>query len=174
MFHHYACSQEVAGVVDDHILHPFVKLDFAALARMEKLELSLGGVAGYQFDRVAAKKYTPLGADVTLEVAQWGFGIRNETYYGQSQAPLYHAMDQAGQEYRADLYFRSSLWQIDVNGKSGFYDRLDIYWARKLTRQIELGLRVVAHFDKLGILGTQQFFQARVNLEGMNFVFKKR
>lgn len=169
MFHHYASSAAVQGVVDDHILHPYIRFDFSSFLPLDRMELSLGGMAGYQMDRLAGDRRIPLGADAVVDIGKWGFGIRNQFYYGQSQAPFYHSKDAAGEEYGADLYMRSSWWQIRKDGKAGLYDRLDAYWMKSLGDYVELGVHAVFHFDYLGILGFQQLFLAKVNLESLSF-----
>lgn len=169
MFHHYACSAAVKGVVDDHILHPYLQFEFSSITPLDRLELSLGFMAGYQADRLAGQRYLPIGGDLVVDFQKWGFGVRNQFYYGQSQAPFYHATDAAGVEFGSNLYMRSSWWQIRRDGKAGLYDRLDAYWVKSLNDFIELGVHAVFHFDYLGILGFQQFFQVKVNLEEMSF-----
>lgn len=169
MFHHYASSAAVQGVVDDHILHPYVQFELSSVLPLDRLEFSLGGMVGYQMDRVAGDRRIPVGADLVIDVRKWGFGIRNQFYYGQSQAPFYHAKDAAGQEFGADLYMRSSWWQIRKDGGWGLYDRLDAYWMKSLNNYVDLGVHAVFHFDYLGVLGFQQLLTAKVNLESRSF-----
>lgn len=173
-FHHYACSDTVLGVVDDHILHPYIQFEFSSLLPMDRFEVSLGGVAGYQMDRRIDVRKLPLGADFVVDVSKWGFGIRNQFYYGQNQMPFYHEKDAAGEEFADKLYFRSSWWQIRRDGVAdGIYDRLDAYWSKNLGQYVSLGIHAVFHFDHLGLLGSQQFLQASVNLESLPFWKKK-
>lgn len=169
MFHHYASSAAVQGVVDDHIIHPSVQFDYTPFLPLQRAQLSLGFMAGYQMDRLIADRRLPIGGDVIVDVRKWNFGIRNQFYYGQSQAPFYHEMDAAGEEYGANLYMRSSVWQIRKDGKPGLYDRLEAYWMKSLNDYVELGVHAVFHFDYLGSLGFQQIIQAKVNLERMPF-----
>jgi hypothetical protein len=170
MFHHYASSGAVQGVVDDHILHPYVQLEFSSLLPLDRLEFSLGGIVGYQMDRRKDERKIPKGADLVIDVSKWGFGVRNQFYYGQSQAPFYHSTDASGAEYGSGLYMRSSYWQIRRDGQWGLYDRLEAYWSKSfLNDYISLGVHAVFHFDYLGILGFQQIVSAKVNLENKRF-----
>lgn len=169
MFHHYANSEAVQGVMDDHILHPFLKFEFSPVLPLERLEFSLGGIIGYQKDRRTGEFYLPKGADVVMDVRKWGFGIRNQFYYGQNQMPFYNSQDAAGKVYGASLYYRSSWWQIRLDGGWGLYDRLEAYWMKALNDWVELGVHAVFHFDRLGYMGCQQLLQAKVNLEGRHF-----
>lgn len=174
-FHHYASSEAVQGVVDDHILHPYVQFEFSSLLPLDRFEVSLGGVGSYQMDRRANVRKLPLGANLVLDVAKWGFGVRNQFYYGQNQMPFYHEKDASGEEYGNSLYFRGSCWQIRRDGVSeGMYDRLDAYWSKSLGRYVNLGLHAVFHFDHLGLLGSQQILQASVNLEALSFQRRKK
>ena len=169
-FHHYSSSLEVHGTVDDHILNPFVLLDFSSLTGLQALSLNIGGIAGYQRDRVAGIRKYPLGADVRLEVSNWNLGILNEAYYGQSQAPFYNSLDPEDEPYEDRLYFRSPIWQISPDAHHGFYDRLEVYWAPHLADWVDVRLKVVAHFAssiKGGFAGTQQIGEIRVNLENI-------
>ena len=163
-FHHYASSEEVRGVVDDHVLNPFVLLDFSSLTGMQALSLNIGGIAGYQRDRVAGQRKYPLGADVRLEARHWNVGIVNEAYYGQSQAPFYKSLDPAGEPYEDRLYFRDAVWQITPDAHHGFYDRLEVFWAPHISDWIDISVKVVAHFAG-GFTGTQQIGEVKVNLE---------
>ena len=164
-FHHFACSEKQKGVVDDHLIHPYLKWDFSSFTGMEKLELNTGMMLGYQADRLRGLKSIPLGADVSIDLQKWGFGLRNEAYYGDSQAPFFNLTDETGQVYGEDLYSRSSLWQITSDGRRGFYDRAEIYWEKSLCEPVSLGVRVVTHFGEGGFLGWQQLLSATVNLE---------
>ena len=58
MFHHLACSAEAIDVVDDHILHPYVKADAAPFTVLEELSLQAGLLAGMQRDRGASASGT--------------------------------------------------------------------------------------------------------------------
>ena len=172
LFHHFACSVQKQGVVDDHLLHPFLKWDFSSFTGMQKLELQTGTILGYQADRLMQRKSLPVGADIVLDVKKWGFGLRNEAYYGGSQAPFYQLADETGEVYGDELYFRSSVWQITPDATPGFYDRVDAYWEKGFWEdRVSLGVRMVGHFGCGGFLGWQQMLSASVNLD--NITFKK-
>ena len=172
IFHHFACSVQKKGVVDDHLLHPYLKWNFTPFTGLQKLELHTGAMLGYQVDRLMERKSFPVGADIILEVKNWGFGLRNEAYYGGSQAPYYQLTDETGEVYGDELYFRSSIWQITPDATPGFYDRVDAYWEKGFwDDRVSLGVRVVGHFGHGGFLGWQQFLSANVKLD--NITFKK-
>lgn len=159
MFHHYACSSEFSAVVDDHIIRPYVGADLASLTGLQVLGAQLGVVVGYQKDRLCGMGYTPFGVHFMAEARMWNFGIKNIAYYGDSQAPLYSLPDEAGNPYASALYMRASVWQ-----KSGFYDRAELYWAKRIGKYVSLGVNFVFHFGNEGYLGCQQMFRVAVNL----------
>ena len=169
MFHHYASSDAVKGVVDDHILHPYVQFELSPVLPLDRMEFSLGFMAGYQMDRLAGDRRIPLGGDLVVDVRKWNFGIRNQFYYGQNQMPFFNSKDAAGNVYGTDLYMRSGWWQIRKDGNAGLYDRVDAYWEKSLNRFVSIGVHAVFHFDYLGLLGSQQIIQARVNLDNIKF-----
>ena len=172
-FHHYACSEKQKGVVDDHLFHPYFKFDFSGFTGLDKFELHTGAMAGYHVDRLFDRKAFPLGADVVLDLQKWGFGLRNEFYYGGSQCPFYQLTDDIGEVYADNLYSRSSIWQITPDGTPGYYDRVDAYWEKDFfDEKVSLGVRVVAHFAQGGFQGWQQLLSATVNLD--KITFKKR
>lgn len=165
MFHHYASSLEVQGVVDDIFFHPFVSADFASFTGLQRLVFQVGPMMGYQYDRIQEDRRLPIGADIVIDAKKWGVGIRNEAYYGGSQAPFFGKADAAGNRYATNLYMRNSLWQITPDGSPGFYDRLDLYWMPFICKEVTLQVRLVAHFGYGGFIGHQQVLEAIVNLD---------
>ena len=169
IFHHYACSEAVDGVVDDHLIHPFVQFEFSSMLPLQRLEFSVGAVAGYQKDRKADILKTPLGVDAVFEIRKWNFGVRNQFYYGASQMPFYESQDASGKMYGSSLYFRAPWWRIRRDGNNGIYDGLDVYWQKSLNDYVDLGIHARFHFDYKGFLGSQQLFTCSVNLDRISF-----
>ena len=163
VFHHLASSEAEMGVYDDHLLHPYVSFEFSRILPMDRLEFSLGGMIGYQKDRLQDLLYIPKGADLVIDARKWGFGVRNQFYCGESQAPLYDKTAVAGDA----LYFRAPWWQIRKDGKAGIYDRLDAYWMKSIGKYVDVGIHAIFHFDYKGLMGSQQLVQASLNLEGL-------
>lgn len=165
MFHHYASSDEVQGVVDDILFHPYLCADFGAPAGFQRLALEAGAMVGYQNNRIAGDLRIPVGADVVVEARKWNVGLKNEAYYGGSQAPFFREADAAGERYGANLYLRNSQWQITPDGSAGFYDKADLYWAPRVGKAVTLRLCLSAHFGYGGFLGHQEIVEAIVNLD---------
>ena len=174
MFHHYANSETVRGVVDDIFIHPYAKADFSAGTVLDKLTVEAGVMAGYQHDRARGDLRIPVGGDLVVDIAKWGVGLRNEAYYGGSQAPFFSHADAAGKPYGTALYIRSSLWQVTPDGRPGFYDRTDLYWAPRIADGVRIRLCLTAHFGYGGFLGTQQIGEVLVNLDRLFFKGRDR
>lgn len=169
MLHHYACSFEAGGVVDDVLLHPYLNVDLSAFSCLQRLAFEAGLMAGYQCDRLQEDLRTPIGADIVAEVRMWGVGLRNEAYYGGSQAPFFKGTDSAGLPYADNLYLRNSLWQITPDGRPGYYDRADIYWMPAVGKNVRLRLCFTAHFGHGGFLGHQEIVEAIIQLDRLHF-----
>lgn len=156
LFHHLAGSDAIDGVMDDHVIHPYIQFELSSLLPLQRFEVSLGAIAGYQKDRKADILKTPFGVDAVVEVCKWNFGLRNQFYYGGNQMPF---------NGTAGLYFRAPWWQIRKDGLSGIYDGLDLYWQKSLNDYVELGVHARFHFAHMGFLGSQQVFTCTVNLD---------
>ena len=174
MFHHYACSYQVAGVVDDIIIHPFLCAELGQKMGLQLLSFSVGAIAGYQCDRAVKERYIPVGADIVVEAKNWGVGLRNEAYYGASQAPLYGKADANGVPYADNLYMRSSQWQVTPDGRSGFYDKADIYWEPNIGKSVKIRLSFSAHWGYCGFIGHQETISVAVDLNQIRIGGKRR
>ena len=175
MFHHYACSKEAVDVVDDHLLHPYVKADFASFTGLQTLSVQAGVMAGFQRNRYMEETARlPLGVNLTVTAMKWGFGLRNQFYYGNSQAPYYRELDSTGEVFGSHLYMRSSFWQIRTDGASaGYYDRADLFWQKNLGAYVRLAVQLRFYFGQGGYVGCQQLLHATVNLDKITFKHKK-
>ena len=173
MFHHYACSYLVWGVVDDIVFHPFASIDLTRYTGLQRLSFSAGAVIGYHCNRDASDRRLPVGANLVADIGHWGFGIRNTAYYGGSQAPFYGSLDASGEPFGCNLYMRNPQWQVTPEGGTGFYDKVDVYWAPKIGKAIEIRVRFSAHFGQYGFWGHQEILEAVLNLEQIR-IHRKR
>jgi len=173
MLHHYASSAAVEGVVDDMVFHPYVGVEMGNRLGLQRLAVEVGAIAGYHNDRRADDLRVPFGADIVVDIRNWGAGVKNEAYYGGSQAPFYTKTDAAGQVYGNQLYMRNSQWQITPDSTPGFYDKLDIYWAPKVGRAVTLRVNWSLQFGYGGFLGHQQILEAIVNLDRISLKRKQ-
>lgn len=162
-FYHYAGSELAPGVVDNHLLEPWVKVGFLRPSTRQEITLKAGLLAGYQCDRVrSSEPVFPIGGEVTLKGRYKSLSLQNAVYFGNNLQPFYGRFDLGGNKYGHDLYFGAPFY-------TGFYDRVEFAWMPALTRYLDLRLAVRAHFSGAGFLGWQQCFGLVVNLDAVRW-----
>jgi len=165
MFHHYANSANVGGVVDDHLINPFVAYDLTKAVPVEVLTVSVGAYLGYQCDRRYLEDVkTPLGASLVTDVRNWRVGLRNELYYGENLLPFFYDKDNGGNMYGTNLYCRSGAWKVSRNGTPGFYDNVELYWKPVVSEFVYIKISAMAHFNPT-FSGWQQLVILNFDLE---------
>lgn len=81
--YHFANSYTQKGVVDNILLNPYLKFDFADAIGLQRLDVRLGWLQGLQNDRVHGHGYVfPSGVEVDLDVRNWNVGVRNRLFCG--------------------------------------------------------------------------------------------
>ena len=148
-FYHYAESVAAPGVVDNHHLQVFGKLDFAADAPDVELSLKLSGIASYQKDRPRDDLRLPYGGEAEAVFGWKSLGIRNVTAYTGDMVPFYRDLDAAGNKYGNMLYRGSKFYK-------GFYDLAELYWMPNITRKLDLKVSLRFHYGAAGFLGSEQ------------------
>lgn len=157
-FYHYACSEIALNVVDNHLLEPWVKMDFSRRTRWQELSVQAGLLVAYEFERgFADKPDIPLGGELKLTARRWNVMLQNTTYFGGDLMPLFHKLDPAGIPYATNLYFGTPCF-------NGFFDLAEAAWTPRIARGVNLRIAVRMYFDRLGFLGWQQICSLRVNL----------
>jgi hypothetical protein len=117
---HFANSERSKGLVDNILLNPYVRFDFAQKARMQKLSFRLGWLQAMQKDRAYAGVFVyPHGLEFDQEVRNWNVGILNKMFYGQDMMPYYNNHDNIGLKYGPDLYFGDPFYRIHDDGTGG-------------------------------------------------------
>ena len=167
MFHHYANSAAARGVVDDHMLNPFLTFNFAKMTSMQALKLSVGPFLSYQRDRRYENYTTPRGADFVLTAKKWDVGLRYEYYYGDDIMPLYDMTDAAGIKYGSNLYFRSGAWRISKDGSSSYYQNAELFWEPQIAEFVHIKLSAIAHINQ-EYLGWQQLLIINFDLDALH------
>ncbi len=169
MFHHWANSMEVRGVFDDHVLNAFLRFDLGESLGLQCLTLDPGLVLSYHANRIAGDRRAPMGFLLKSELMHWGFGLRNEAYYGPSQAPFWKDYDTGGNPLGENLYFRSGFWQVRSDGTAtpGFFDRLELFWEPVNTPLIGIRIGVTTFFASGAYAGIQQAGVLKLNLENI-------
>lgn len=163
VFYHYAGSVATPGVVDNSMVNPYLKLDFATVTGMQKLFVSAGPVLSYQRDRVLdGPVRSPGGIEATISAAKWNLGIQNTTYVGDDLMIYYN-------QYGSELYSGSALYHTKEDNTSS-YDKLELYWQPRISDFVSLRLSSVFHFGMYlpeVYLGSQQAFTLIFSLDAL-------
>lgn len=150
-FYHYAGSETAPGVVDNNLLNPYLKFNFAEASRFQELSLKLGIMGSYQWDREReASQSIKLGGEAVFRASKWNVSLQNSAFYGKGFQYLYEKQDLGGNKYGNMLYFGSPFYAYD------FYDRLEAAWTPKIWRGIFLCLKASFHFCGEGYIGNSQ------------------
>ena len=150
-FYHYAGSVTAPGVVDNHIIQPYALFDFSSILPVIRLSIRISAFYSYQKDRVRDDLRMLKGYEMELK-AQWkSFYFLNTASLSDDMLPFYYDTDTAGNVYGDNLYRGSKFY-------SGFYDRVELGWAPRLSRKASLKLSVRLHYNPSGYLGNEQRF----------------
>ncbi len=169
---HYACSGKVNSVCDNFLAEPHITFDFAPFAHIQKLSLRAGWIQALQRDRAAVGHFVaPFAGEILLGVQNWGVGIENRLSIGKNLLPYYQWTDAAGtlygegNFYKGDAFYRmtdprwtSMTLATDTTSEiqSGLYDRLEVYYAPRICRGVNLKASVFLHFHLKQFSGTSQ------------------
>lgn len=160
-FFHYACSGQAQNVVDNHLLEPWLKMDFSRRTSWQELSAQLGGYVGYQRNRIReAQPRLPFGGELKLTARRWGVMLQNTTYFGGNLMPYFRDTDPAGLPYATNLYFGSPFYE-------GFHDLAELAWTPQLTHYLSLRLAARAYFGAEGFRGWQQICSLRLSLDAL-------
>ena len=166
--YHYANSHQVKGVVDNFLVNPYLKFDFAELTGMQALALRGGWIQNMQNDRRNLGHYLFTGgAEVELDVRHWNIGIRNNFYIGQPLMPLYNISDISGQHYGNSLYFGDPFYRLNDNGTfgNGFYDRVEAYYDLNINDFLMMKVTAAFHITHMKYAGCQQMVRLVFDLQ---------
>ncbi len=171
--YHFANSYTRKGVVDNILLNPYLKFDFADVIGLQRLDVRLGWLQGLQNDRVHGKGYVfPSGAELDLDVRKWNVGVRNRLFCGTDMMPLYNDKDNTGVKYGPELYMGDPFYRVYDDGSKGLgiYDRVEVYYEpdfKGSSKYISIRLAAVFHFNAQKYCGTQQMVTVRFNLQSL-------
>ena len=166
--YHFASSDKVHGVVDNVLVNPYMKFDFAHMAGLQCCHLRLGWLQSMQNDRVHVGHYVyPYGGEVDMEVRKWNVGLRNDIFIGTDMMPYYNSHDAGGYKYGSRLYMGDPFYRVYDNAKGGIgtYDRFEAYYEPEIGSYLKLRIRAVFHFNNMKYSGTQQMVQLRFDLQ---------
>lgn len=156
---HYASSFSVIGVCDNILAEPYARFDFAGMSGLQELSITAAWLQAMQRDRVQGDGFVaPYCGDVTFRIKHWGVGIEDRTFVGKDIMPMYRQTDPIGIVYGSSLYLGDPFFQ------SPFYNRLNIFYAPRICRGVDIKAEVIFHFHKSGMVGNQQMIGVSVNL----------
>lgn len=165
--YHFAGSQKAKGVVDNILLNPFMKFDFADRLGFQEFSARLGWLQAMQHDRVFVGHYVfPGGGELDLEIKKWNFGIRNRLFCGTDMMPYYNSTDAGGDKYGDRLYFGDPFYRMHDDGSTGIgtYDRLEFFYEPQVGPYLKIGVGARFHFHGTRYSGCQQVFSLKFNL----------
>ena len=168
--YHFACSNDVDGVVDNMLVNPYARLELGPKVGFQELSVTLGWLQGLQHDRKNVGHYVfPGGGELKTEIKKWNAGIRNSLFWGDDMMPYYNSRDEGGFTYGERLYMGDPFYRINDDGRigSGIYDMLEIYYEPHLGRFLEIRIGARFHFHSRGYSGCQQIVNLRFNLHEM-------
>lgn len=172
-FFHFACSQTLDNVVDNHMVFAYAKWNplalFPCLDMFQKMEVNLGPVVSYQRDRAAeGSTVFPWGILTEQELRLYNAGIANSFYFGEDLQP-YYSVSYKDVMYGSDLYFGNRFYHTHIKGFS-FYDRLEAYYEPHITPWLDLRVSLFIHLGNPTryypvFRGWEQTFMLKFNLD---------
>lgn len=166
--YHYAGSVLAPGVVDNHMINPYLKFDLSGQTGLQKLSLKAGLLATYQKDRkFDSTVHDPFGGEFVLNVQHWNVGLRATAYLGDNLLYYYNDHDAAGNKYGNMLYRGSPFY-------GGDYFLGEIYWSPFVTDYLNVMVNLRFHANDYGYCGCQQVLSLRWNLDATRNAKKHR
>ena len=173
---HYANSRKVKGLVDNILLNPYARCDFAEKTGLQAFSFRLGWLQAMQRDRKHVGAFVfPFGGEFDQHVRNWNVGVHNRMFFGHDMMPYYNNVDEAGFKYGPDLYYGDPFYRVHDNGKTGagFYDRLEVYYEPQIADFLSLKVSALFHFNGSRYSGCQQMVGLKFNLEKcLNRIYK--
>lgn len=163
MLHHHAQSDTARGVVDNGLLNVYLGIDLSSLFMLTEFSFQASWLQGYQNDRYhIGEPVMPGGYELTLTMQRNHVGLVDTFYKGQDLMPYWNMPyeDANGAVYGSNLYSGDPFYRV---GKSGYYNRLELYWEPKLNNGVSLRFSSVHHFDGVH-WGWQQIIALRVDI----------
>ena len=157
--YHFANTWHIKGLVDNFLLNPYIRFDFAQYTGLQKLSATVGYLQAFQNNRKHVGYYIfPRGVHLDLEARKWNAAIKNMAFYGTNMMPYYNFHDEGGIKYGSNLYFGDPFYRIhdDGNNGAGLYDRLEICYEPRIGKHLQLRVAALFHFHNFHYSGCQQ------------------
>ena len=167
VMYHFANSYTQKGVVDNILLNPWIRFDFAHKADMQDLSVRAGYLQGVQRDRAKSGSFDcPYGFEVDLEARKWNFGVQNKLFYGTDMMPYYNVADNTGEKYGTRLYFGDPFYRIHDGSSTGLgtYDRLQFFYEPSIGKRMKIRVAAMFHFHGTSYSGCSQQVVLKFNL----------
>lgn len=163
--YHFAGSANAPGVVDNILVNPYVDFDFTGRTPLQRLHLSVGWLQSLQNDRELVHRYVaPGGAELIAGIRNWNVGIENRLFFGGNMMPYYNTIGTGGEKYDNMLYMGDPFYRVrDMEGWH-LYDRLEVFYAPRISRFLDLKVAAVLHFSGV-YAGWQQMVTLHFNLQ---------
>lgn len=169
--YHFACSRTVDGVVDNILLNPYLKLDFAHLTGFQEFTMRFAWLQSLQHDRRNVGHYVfPGGGEFDMTIRKWNVGISNHLFYGTDMMPYYNSSDAGAIKYGTRLYMGDPFYRIhdDATTGPGTYDRLDVFYEPFVGKMLKLRIAASFHFHNFAYSGCQQMVSVCFDLNKFN------
>lgn len=168
MLHHHAASDTAKGVVDNGLANIYIGLSLGSITNLDQFTLQASWLQGYQNDRHYIGTPTlPGGYELSLKMRRGAVGVEDTFYKGDNLMPYWNSPyeDAEGGIYGSSLYSGDPFYRV---GKSGFYNRLELYYEPRLSGGVSLRISSVHHYDGAH-WGWQQRIALRVDLNSGMF-----
>lgn len=134
--YHFAGSDIAPGVVDNHLLNPYIKFNLAKQTGLQELSLKAGALLTYQWDRVHSDAVQcPGGGEFVFALRNWNVGLKNTLFIGDGGImPNYFDLDTAGEMYGSRLYMGNPFY------RSSPYDMAELSYSPRITDYLRLDL----------------------------------
>lgn len=169
--YHFANSFTQKGVVDNVLLNPYIRFDFADYISFQKFSIRFGWLQAMQNDRVNTAGYVfPGGCELDIDIKNYNFGIHNRLFCGKNMMPYYNTKDNTGAKYGSSLYMGDPFYRLHDNGSIAFglYDRLEAYYEpdiKGFSEYVKVRVTAAFHFNGDKYCGSQQMVQLTFNLQ---------
>lgn len=86
--YHFANTWHIKGLVDNFLLNPYIRFDFAQYTGLQTLSATVGYLQAFQNNRKHVGYYIfPRGVHLDLEARKWNAAIKNMAFYGTNMMP---------------------------------------------------------------------------------------
>lgn len=162
--YHFANTWYVKGLVDNVLVNPYARFDFAHLTDFQSLSLNVGYLQAFQNNRKHVGHYVfPGGLHVDLEIRKWDVALKNMAYYGADLMPYYNWSDEGGTKYGSNLYLGDPFYRIHDDGASGpgLYNRFEACYEPSIGKHLKIRVAALFHFHGMHYSGFQQMVGIR-------------